>query len=199
MRGKGRRTRNSVQHGAGVRLRAADGEMRPGLASTAGPETGRARTGRGRSRGCCRRFARLEGLSTDFSAIPCQTARLRNGAGVKWSFRMARSLKSRCVFSATFVFLLGFFAATLLYLNGDPRRIPRKAKPQRATRRLIFFCSSCACSCMSLAMRFAARAPWDPDSDITLLPIGGIARLERMPTSPWQEFVHRGSRPAVMS
>ena len=88
----------------------------------------------------------------------------------------------------TFLLLLAFYA-WIYYIDGGPQA----AIDGVVFTLLIFLCVLLHEFGHALAARiFGIRTP-----DITLLPIGGVARLERMPANPQQEFVIAVAGPAV--
>jgi Zn-dependent protease len=107
---------------------------------------------------------------------------------MKWSFRIARIAGTDVRIHVTFLLLLGFFALALFAEGGL----------SQAVSGLVFICGLFLCVLLHefghalAARRYGIRTP-----DITLLPIGGLARLERMPEKPWQEFVIAVSGPLV--
>lgn len=125
----------------------------------------------------------------DFSGVSaCQFPGLGNGADVKWSFRVATVAGIQVRIHATFVLLLGYYA-WIGYLDGQW---------EGAQASVIFMLLLFLCVLLhEFGHAFAARAFGIRTPDITLLPIGGLARLERMPTSPWQELVIAVAGPAV--
>jgi Zn-dependent protease len=117
---------------------------------------------------------------------------VRNGADVKWSFRVATISGIEVRIHATFVLVLGLFA-WMAYVGSPPDEAL-----ERAHTTVVFFLLLFLCVLLhEFGHAFAARAFGIRTPDITLLPIGGLARLERMPTSPWQEFVIAVAGPAV--
>ncbi|WP_299985574.1 site-2 protease family protein [uncultured Ruegeria sp.] len=105
-----------------------------------------------------------------------------------WSFSLGRLLGSELRVHVTFFVLLAWvgFAA---YSNGG---LPA------AIDNILFVLALFACVVAHefghalMARRFGIRTP-----DITLLPIGGLARLERMPEKPMQEVWVALAGPAV--
>ena len=105
-----------------------------------------------------------------------------------WSFSLGRLLGSELRVHVTFFLLLAWvgFAA---YSNGG---MPA------AIENLIFVLALFACVVAHefghalMARRYGIKTP-----DITLLPIGGLARLERMPEKPMQEVWVALAGPAV--
>ncbi|WP_299663414.1 site-2 protease family protein [uncultured Ruegeria sp.] len=105
-----------------------------------------------------------------------------------WSFSLGRLLGSELRVHVTFFLLLAWvgFAA---YSNGG---LPA------AIDNILFVLALFACVVAHefghalMARRFGIRTP-----DITLLPIGGLARLERMPEKPMQEVWVALAGPAV--
>lgn len=107
---------------------------------------------------------------------------------MKWSFRIARVAGIDVKIHVTFFLLLAWFGFSYYQAGGAQAAI------YGITLILLLF------TCVLLhefGHAFAARAFGIRTPDITLLPIGGLARLERMPEKPMQEFIVAIAGPAV--
>lgn len=108
--------------------------------------------------------------------------------GMKWSYRIARIAGIDVRVHATFLLLLTWYAY-ISYLDGG---MPA-ALSGTVFILLLFLCVILHEFGHAIAARaFGIRTP-----DITLLPIGGVARLERMPDKPVQELMVALAGPAV--
>ncbi len=105
-----------------------------------------------------------------------------------WSFQVGRILGTEIRIHATF-FLLLLWIAVGAYLQGGTGL---------AVSNLVFVLALFACV---LAHEFGhilmARRYGIPTQDVTLLPIGGMARLDRIPEKPAQEIMVAMAGPAV--
>ncbi len=105
-----------------------------------------------------------------------------------WSFPVGRILGTEVRVHATF-FLLLLWIGVAGFLEGGSRD---------AIVSLLFILALFACVVLHefghalMARRYGISTP-----DITLLPIGGMARLERMPEKPAQEIAVALAGPAV--
>lgn len=108
---------------------------------------------------------------------------------MKWSTRLGRLLGIDIYVHWTFLLLIGWIAAVLA-VEGDGLRT--------AIAGVTFILAVFACVVLhelghaTMARRFGIRT-----RDITLLPIGGLARLEHMPEKPDQELLVALAGPAV--
>jgi len=107
---------------------------------------------------------------------------------VTWSFSLGRLLGSELRVHVTFFLLLGWVGFAAFGTGGWPA----------AVENVLFVLALFACVVAHefghalMARRYGIRTP-----DITLLPIGGLARLERMPEKPGQEILVALAGPAV--
>ena len=107
---------------------------------------------------------------------------------MSWSFPIGRLFGSEIRIHVTFLLLLAWIGISHYQQGGA----------QAAFQGLAFILALFACVVAHefghalAARRYGIRTP-----DITLLPIGGLARLERMPEKPGQEIVVALAGPAV--
>src|SRR2546425_10946448 len=107
---------------------------------------------------------------------------------MRWSFKIARLAGIEVRIHITFILFLAWIGFTYYKTGG----------PAAATEGVLFILALFGCVLLhefghALAARgFGIRTP-----DITLLPIGGLARLGRMPDKPWQELVVAIAGPLV--
>lgn len=107
---------------------------------------------------------------------------------MSWSFRFARVAGIELRIHVTFFLLLAWLGVVYYNAGGWAH----------LTGGLAFILALFACVLLhELGHAVAARAFGIRTPDITLLPIGGLARLERMPEKPWQEIVVALAGPAV--
>lgn len=107
---------------------------------------------------------------------------------MSWSFPIGRLFGSELRIHATFLLLLAFVGLSAWTSGG----------PSAALANVLFVCALFACVVAHeyghalMARRFGITTP-----DITLLPIGGMARLTKIPEKPSQEIAVALAGPAV--
>lgn len=105
-----------------------------------------------------------------------------------WSIRVARIAGTEVKIHVTFLLLLAWIWFTHYRVGGT----------EAAWQGVLFIVLLFACVLLhEFGHAFAARRYGISTPDITLLPIGGVARLQRMPDKPIQELVVALAGPAV--
>src|SRR5437868_8673469 len=124
-------------------------------------------------------------------AVGAYDARFRNNCEHKlmgWSLPIFRVAGIQLRIHVTFLLLIGWLAFGYYTEGGSAA----------AAARVVFVLLLFACVVLhEFGHAFAAKAFGINTPDITLLPIGGVARLERMPEEPVQELIIAVAGPAV--
>jgi Zn-dependent protease len=108
---------------------------------------------------------------------------------MSWSFRLGRWFGIDVFVHFTFVLVLGFLAVTHWMAEREIARV---------VEGVLFFLALFGCVLLhEFGHALMARRYGVQTRDIILLPIGGVARLERMPSEPRQEFWIALAGPAV--
>ena len=107
---------------------------------------------------------------------------------MSWSLRIARIAGTEIRIHITFILFLAWIGFAYHQTHGAAA----------AVHGVLFLTLLFACVLLhELGHALAARLFGIPTPDITLLPIGGVARLQRMPDRPFQEIVVALAGPAV--
>src|SRR6266508_5675198 len=107
---------------------------------------------------------------------------------MSWSLNIGTIAGTAVRVHVTFLLFLGWIFAASWVVGG----------PQAAWQSLAFLVLLFACVVAhEFGHIFTARAFGVATPDVTLLPIGGVARLERIPEEPGQEFLIAIAGPAV--
>lgn len=108
---------------------------------------------------------------------------------MSWSFRIGRFFGIDVFLHFTFLLVLGFLALAQWMSGGAITTV---------IEGVLFFLALFLCVLLhEFGHALVARRYGVKTKDITLLPIGGVARLERIPTVPLQEFWIALAGPAV--
>lgn len=107
---------------------------------------------------------------------------------MRWSVKIARVLGIEVRLHITFLLFLAWIGFSYYQRGG----------PEAAWNGVVFLLALFGCVLLhEFGHALAARLFGIHTPDITLLPIGGVARLQRMPDHPWQELVVAVAGPLV--
>jgi Zn-dependent protease len=107
---------------------------------------------------------------------------------MRWSFKVASVAGTEVRIHLTFLLFVAWIGFSYYEVEGLPG----------AVQGVLFVLSLFACVLLhEFGHALAARGFGIATPDITLLPIGGVARLARIPDKPWQELVVAIAGPLV--